>query len=151
MFFKHSLVNYSVLLRFIWVHRITELVRLEGTTAGHLAQPSSSPRPSQSTLHGIVSRWFPNISSKGESTAFLGNLFQYSVILTGKKFFLIFWWNLLCVIICLLPLVLARHYWEEPASILLTLFVQILMDIGEAHLTCLFLRLNRDRSLSLSS
>lgn len=44
-------------------------VRLEGTTEG-LVQPPCSRRPSQSTWHGIVSRWFLDISSEGDSTLF---------------------------------------------------------------------------------
>ncbi|XP_037999780.1 uncharacterized protein LOC119703694 [Motacilla alba alba] len=44
----------------------------------------------------IVSRCLMNICWKGDSTISLGNLFQYFVICTVKKFLPIFMWNFLC-------------------------------------------------------
>jgi len=45
-----------------------------------------------------------NISIEGDSTTSLGSLFQYSVTLRGKKFFLMFRRNFLCLSLCpLLP------------------------------------------------
>jgi len=60
--------------------------------------PSPTPCPSRVThsrLHSIMSRQVWNISREGDSTASLGSLGQGSVTLRGKKFFLVFRWNLL--------------------------------------------------------
>ena len=43
-----------------------------------------------SRLHRTLSRRVLNISREGDSTASLGSLFQCSVTLRGKKFFLMF-------------------------------------------------------------
>ncbi|XP_048154063.1 uncharacterized protein LOC125323267 isoform X2 [Corvus hawaiiensis] len=67
--------------------RTTGRARSGGTTLGHLVRP---PCP---------------LSSEGDSTTSLGNLFQFSVTSTVKKFF-IFRWNFLCLSFCPLPLVL---------------------------------------------
>jgi len=48
-----------------------------------------------------------NISREGESTSSLGSLFQCSVTLRVKQFFLVFRWNFLCFRLCPLPLVLS--------------------------------------------
>jgi len=48
-----------------------------------------------------------NISREGDSTASLGSLFQCSVTLRGKKFFLMFRRNFLCFSLSPLPLVLS--------------------------------------------
>jgi len=40
-----------------------------------------------------------NISREGDSTTSLGSLFQCSVTLRVKKFFLMFRWNFLCFIL----------------------------------------------------
>ena len=58
---------------------------------------SSSPTPcrsrvTQSRLHRTLSRWCLNISREGDSTAPLGSLFQCSITLRVKKFFLMFPW-----------------------------------------------------------
>jgi len=73
---------------------------------------SSSPTPCQSRvtysrLHRTSSRRVLNISREGDSTTPLGSLFQGSVTLRGKKFFLMFSWNFLCFSLCPLPLVLS--------------------------------------------
>lgn len=49
--------------------------------------PAQAGSP-QSAGHRIVSRWFVNILSEGDSTASLGNLFQCMVTSTLKKFFI---------------------------------------------------------------
>ena len=61
----------------------------------HLVQPPCRSRVTYSRLHRTLSRWVLNISREGDSTASLGSLFQGSVTLRGKKFFLMFRWNLL--------------------------------------------------------
>jgi len=68
--------------------RTTERVRLEGTSGGHLVQPLCSSRATQRWLPKTVSRWLLNISR--DSTTSLGNLCQCLVILTVKKWFLMF-------------------------------------------------------------
>ena len=73
---------------------------------------SSSPtlcrsRVTYSRMHRTLSRRVLNISRERDSTASLGSLFQCSVTLRGKKFFLMFSWNFLCFSLCPLPLVLS--------------------------------------------
>ena len=56
---------------------------------------SSSPTPCRSRvtysrLQRTLSRWVLKISREGDSTTSLGSLFQCSVSLRGKKFFLMF-------------------------------------------------------------
>ena len=70
---------------------------------------SSSPTPCRSRvtysrLHRTLSRWILNISREGDSTTSLSSLFQCSVTLRGKKFFLMFRRNFLCFSLCPLPL-----------------------------------------------
>jgi len=69
---------------------ITECLGLEGTSVGHLVQPLCRSRVTYSRLHRTLSRWVLNISRDGDSTTSLGSLFQCSVTLRGKKFFLMF-------------------------------------------------------------
>ena len=76
---------------------------LKGTSVGHLVQPSCRSRVTYSRLHRTLSRRVLNISRGGDSTTSLGSLFQCSVTLRGKKFFLTFRWNLLCFSLCPLP------------------------------------------------
>ena len=77
----------------------------------HLCGSSSpTPLPKQGHLQQAaetLSRRILNISREGDSTASLGSLFQCSVTLRGKKFFLMFSWNFLCFSLCPLPLVLS--------------------------------------------
>ena len=83
----------------------------------------SSPTPcrsrvTQSKLHRTLSRRVLNISREGDSITSLGSLFQGSVTLRGKKFFLMFSWNFLCFSLCPLPLVLSlgttERVWARP-------------------------------------
>jgi len=88
-------------------YRITECSGLAGTSVDHLVQPLCRSRVTYSRLHRTLSRQVLNISRERESTASLGSLFQCSVTLRGKKFFLMFSWNFLCFSLCPLPLVLS--------------------------------------------
>ena len=72
--------------------------------------PSPTPcrsRVTQSRPHRTTSRQVWNISREGDSTASLGSLFQCSVTLRVKKFFLGFSWSFLGFSLCPLPLVLS--------------------------------------------
>jgi len=89
------------------LHRITEWSGLAGPSVGHPAQPSCRSRVTQSRLHRTLSRQVLNISREEDSTTSLGSLFQGSVTLRGKKFFLLFSWSFLCFSLCPLPLVLS--------------------------------------------
>ena len=63
---------------------------------GHLVQPSCQSRVIYSRLHRTLSRQIFNISREGDSTTSLGSLFQGSVTLRVKRFFLMFRRNFLC-------------------------------------------------------
>ena len=95
---------------------------------------SSSPTPCQSRvtysrLHRTLSRQVLNISREKESTTSLGNLFQGSVTLRVKKFFLMFRQNFLCFSLCPLPLVLLLGTTEKFDPILLTPTLKIIIGI----------------------
>ena len=91
-------------------HRITECQGLEGTSVDQLVQPSCQSRVTYSRLHRTVSRLVLNISREGESTTSLGNLFQFSITLRGRKFFLMFRQNFLCLSLCPLPLICPAYF-----------------------------------------
>ena len=74
---------------------------------GHLVQPLCQSRLTYTRLHGTSSRQIWKISREGDSTTPLGSLFQCSVTLRVKKFFLMFSWNFLCFGLRPLPLVLS--------------------------------------------
>ena len=84
--------------------------RMLGVGRDLCGSPSPTPcrsRVTQSRPQRTLSRWVLNISREGDSTASLGSLGQGSVTLRGKKFFLIFRRNFLCLSLCPLPLVLS--------------------------------------------
>jgi len=99
-------------------HRITKCSGLEGTSVGHLVQPLCQSRVTCSRLHRTLTRQVLNISRGGDSTTSLGSLFQCSVTLRGKKFFLMFRRKFLCFSLCPLPLVLSlgttKRVWPHP-------------------------------------
>lgn len=61
-------------------HRVTECLRVEGTSGEHPVQPSCWGGFTQSSLHRITSRPVLHISREGVSTTSLGSLFQCSVL-----------------------------------------------------------------------
>jgi len=98
-------------------HRIPAWQGLEGTSGGHPAQPSCRSRVTYSRLHRTLSRRVLNISREGDSTTYLGSLFQCSVTLRVKKFFLMFRWNFLCFSLSPLPLVLSLGTTEKSLAL----------------------------------
>lgn len=60
------------------------MVRLEGTSEDGLVQPLYSKQVVYSKLPMMVSSQVLTVSKDGDSTTFLGNLFQYSIILPVK-------------------------------------------------------------------
>jgi len=89
---------------------ISQNHRMVGVRMDLCGSPSPTPCPSrltQSRLHSTASRRGWNISKEGDSTTSLRSLCQDSFSLRGKKFFLIFSWNFLCLSLCPLPLVLS--------------------------------------------
>ena len=88
-------------------HRITECSGLEGPSGDHPVQP---PAGAGSPKAGCTA---PRPAGVGDSTTSLGSLFQGSVTLRGKKFFLRFSWNFLGFSLCPLPLVLSLGTTEQ--------------------------------------
>jgi len=73
------------------------------------ASPNLLPKQGhlQQAAQDLVQAGLEFISREGESTTSLGSLFQGSVTLRGKKFFLMFRQSFLCFSLCPLPLVLS--------------------------------------------
>jgi len=87
-------------------HRMTEWLRLERSSGGHLVQPPCSSRATQTWLPRTVSRQLLTISKDGDCTTSLANLLQCSGTPTVKMCFLRFKQILLCSILCPFPPVL---------------------------------------------
>lgn len=84
-------------------HRITELLKLEGSSRSS----HSSPWSSVTWLHRIMSRELLNISKDEDSITGLGNPYCCSVTFTLKKCFLVLRLNHLYFILCPFPLFLS--------------------------------------------
>lgn len=67
-------------------HRITDWLRLAGTSGGHLVQHSSSSRGTESQLPRTMYRKPWNIAKVGDSTTSLGNLLQVNLTVEAL------WW-----------------------------------------------------------
>jgi len=79
---------------------------------------SSSPTPLLKQGHlQQAAQDLVQADREGDSTTSLGSLFQCSVTLRGKKFFLMFRWNLLCFSLCPLPLVLSLGTTEKSLAL----------------------------------
>lgn len=87
------------------LRRVTEWVRLEGTTVGQLVQSLCSNKTILETLHRTVSRESLNIPGDRDSSTSLENLFQCSVTHTVKKFIFMSKRNFPWMSFCPLPLV----------------------------------------------
>lgn len=61
------MIYYLILYVFDTSHRITEWLRLEGTSVAHLVQFPSSSRNTQIQLFGTISSQFFNILKEGDS------------------------------------------------------------------------------------
>jgi len=85
---------------------ITECSGLEGTSGSSSPTPLPKQGHPEQAAQDLIQVGL-NISREGDTTAPLGSLFQGSVTLTVKKFFLLFSQNVLCFSLCLLPLVLS--------------------------------------------
>ena len=86
---------------------------MEGPLKDHLVQSHCWSRYTYIRSHRNMFRLVLSVSRVGDPTTLLGSLFQYSVTLTIKKFFLIFMWNLLCSSLHPLPLVLSLDVTEK--------------------------------------
>lgn len=87
-------------------HRITTLLKLEGTSRSCNSSPWSS-RATYTWLHRIMSRQLLNISKDEDFTTPLGNPYHCSVTFTVKKCSLMFRLNHLYLSLCPFPLFLS--------------------------------------------
>jgi len=105
-------------MKYLSLHRITESQNHRMLRVGGDLCRSSGPTPLpkqghlQQAAQDLV-RWVLNISREGESTTSLGSLFQGSVTVREKLFFLMFRQNFLCFNLCPLPLVLSLGTTEK--------------------------------------
>ena len=98
-----------------------------------------------------MSRQLLNISKKGGSATSLGNLYQSLDTLTVRNCFLTVRGNLLCLILCFLPLLLSLGTTKKrQAQSFLHSSFKYLYTSMRSFLRPLFLRLNSPTSLSLS-
>jgi len=98
--------------------RITESQNYRMVRVGRDLCESSSPTllPKQAHLQQALEDLVQavlNISRERDSTASLGSLFHCPVTLRGKRFFLMFRRNFLCLSLCPLPLVLSLGTTEK--------------------------------------
>lgn len=100
-------------------HRITEWLRLEMISVGHLVQALCSRRNTQKRLSRTIYRCFLKISEWGDSTVSLGNLCQCSNTCTVQDCFLLFRWNLFCSNLCLLHSALSLGNIQKSLAFLL--------------------------------
>jgi len=101
------------------VQEITQNHRMLGVGRDLCGSSIPTPLPKQGHLKqgakDLVQAGFECLQR--ESTTPLGSLFQCSVTLRVKKFFLLFRWNFLCFSLCLLPLVLSQSTTEKSLAI----------------------------------
>jgi len=107
-----------------------------------------SPVPIQSHVSRHSGRSW--LSPEKETTWTLCSVFQRSIVLTGKKFFLMLMWNFLCSSFCLLPLFFSCL--TAPRTVQLHQLDSCTLDfytqLGELLLA--FFRMKRSLRLSLS-
>lgn len=124
-------------------HRITGWLGLEWTSGDHL-NPTIKAGSARTGWTGSNPRGVLNISMEGDSTIYLGNLFQCLVTLKVKKFFPIFRWIFMGFSLWLVSLVLsldtpdkslASSSWQPPLRYLYTFprFLLLLLLTTDVH------------------
>lgn len=87
-------------LQIIEFHRVTKLLRLEGTFGDCSVQTPAQSRVNKNRLLMAVSSPVLNVSKDTDSTTFHGNLFQCSFILTIKTIFFFHLSRIFCIAVC---------------------------------------------------